>query len=375
MPLDPSIYNQVGKVNLGQGIGDALTGFADRQNRLSDLARQQETQARQGQLQDLQIRAAQRTEAAIPKAEKQRHIQELAYGLSQGLDPSHGIDKQTLQSMTMREAKRRGLGDEDVNQLFAPLASGKDDASLSQYYLSMANPEEAQKRQIEAQYRKPEKPDDIQLEPVIGRDGKPTLVPRQKAVGMQPYRASSTNINLGATGKPMPPAALRMQNDALDAIGTANALQADLLSFKKEVDAGGLPLGPVQNKLYEAQNWAGKSSPESQKYASFIANLERLRNESLRLNKGVQTEGDAVRAWNEVMKNINDPKLVSARLAEVAKINARASDLRKLEVDQIRANYGNPSLDTGAYENQPTAFEYAPASPTKTQSGATASGW
>lgn len=162
MPLDPSIYNQVGRVNLGQGIGEALTGFADRQYKLADLARQQESQARQGTLQDLQIRSAQRAEAAIPAQQmqaqqlaKQKHIQELAYGLSQGLDPQHGIDKQTLQAMTIQEARNRGLGDEDMQQLFAPLASGKDDASLSRYYLSMANPQEAQKLQLKQMYPAP----------------------------------------------------------------------------------------------------------------------------------------------------------------------------------------------------------------------------
>lgn len=165
MPLDPSIYNRVGRANLGQGLGEALTGFADRQNRLSELARQQVGQERQGRLQDLQIRSAQRVEDAFPaqqaaakQAEKQKHIQELAYGLSQGLDPQHGVDRQTMQEMTIQEARNRGLDDNDMQQLFAPLASGKDDAALSQYYLSMANPQEAQKRQIEAAYRKPEAP-------------------------------------------------------------------------------------------------------------------------------------------------------------------------------------------------------------------------
>lgn len=194
MPLDPSIYNQVGKVNLGQGLGEALTGFADRQYRLADLARQQDMQSRQGQLQDLQIRAGQRAEVAIPaqqaeakRMEKQKHVQELAYGISQGLDPQHGIDKQTLQAMTIQEARKRGLGDEDIQQLFAPLASGRDDAALSQYYLQMANPQEAQKRQIESMYRKedvvkPEKPTEwkvaetdqglIQVNPVTGQTRK-----------------------------------------------------------------------------------------------------------------------------------------------------------------------------------------------------------
>lgn len=161
-----------------------------------------------------------------------------------------------------------------------------------------------------------------------------------------------------SAAKPMPATALRMQNEALDSIGASNALRSDLLAFKSEIDKGTLPLGPIQNKMYEAQNWAGSSSPESKKYASFKANLERLRNESLRLNKGVQTEGDAIRAWNEVLASINDPELVSDRLEEIANINQRGAQLKKLEVDNIRANYGNDPMDVSEFEKQTPAYNY-----------------
>lgn len=243
MPLDPSIYNQVGKVNLGQGLGEALTGFADRQYRLADLARQQETQVRQGKLQDLQLRSGQRAEALVPAQQaetqrlaKQKHVQELAYGISQGLDPQHGIDKQTLQAMTVQEARNRGLGDEDIQQLFAPLASGRDDAALSQYYLQMANPQEAQKRQIESMYRKEEVVKPVfspelggyvqpptkstptgrftaipgvaprekadKLIAVIGDDGQtPILIPQSQAAGRTPV----TSAGKGAASQKMTP--------------------------------------------------------------------------------------------------------------------------------------------------------------------------
>ena len=77
---------------------------------------------------------------------------------------------------------------------------------------------------------------------------------------------------------------------------------------------------------------------------------------SLRLNKGVQTEGDAQRAWNEILTNINDPQLVMQRLAEVQAINERAANIRKMNVENIRNNYNQPSLDTTGYEKQPSAL-------------------
>ena len=162
-------------------------------------------------------------------------------------------------------------------------------------------------------------------------------------------KAADPNYGL----KPMPANALRMQKDEVEAIGLGGSINADLGQFVKQLDEGKLKLGPVANPISEVQNWAGQSSENSRNYASFKSSLEKLRNDSLRLNKGVQTEGDAQRAWNEILANINDEKLVSQRLKEVMAINKRAADLRKMNVDMIRGNYGYSPLEDDAYQQAP----------------------
>lgn len=154
----------------------------------------------------------------------------------------------------------------------------------------------------------------------------------------------------GAQAKPMPPAALKLQQEELDAIGGASSISADMGAARKMIEEGKLQLGPWQNLVSKGQNFAGMSDENSRNFASFNATLEKARNDSLRLNKGVQTEGDAVRAWNELLSNINDPALVKQRLAEIEQINARGASLRKLNVDNIRQNYGLNPLDTSGYE-------------------------
>jgi hypothetical protein len=151
--------------------------------------------------------------------------------------------------------------------------------------------------------------------------------------------------------KPLPVAALKLQNEALDIIGTSSSINDRLQKNIDQLAGGKLQLGPVSNTIGSGLNYAGLSTENSRNVASFISNLEKLRNDSLRLNKGVQTEGDAVRAWNEILTNINDEKLVEQRLKEVIEINKRAAELQKLQVDQIRANYGAEPIDTGAFEN------------------------
>lgn len=196
---------------------------------------------------------------------------------------------------------------------------------------------------------------------IIGPDGKPQYVAPGDAYGKQPYEEKRFSIVgttpdgqpiMGDPSKPqLPTAALKMQQEELDAIGAAASMRADLGSVNKMLESGQLSLGPVDNLLSRARNTTGFSDENSRNYASFMSSLEKMRNESLRLNKGVQTEGDAARAWNEIISNVNDPGVVKQRLAEIDKLNERAAGIRRNNIDVIRSNFGQPPLDTSRYQN------------------------
>ena len=164
--------------------------------------------------------------------------------------------------------------------------------------------------------------------------------------------------NAGGAGnnKPLPAPALKSQSEDLEGIGIAKGINADLENIEKQIDNKELKLGPAENLKSEAKNYIGKSDANSQNYASFKATLEKQRNDSLRLNKGVQTEGDAVRAWNELFTNINDSNVVKKRLSEIREINSRAANIKKQNVKQIRQNYGVAPINFDPYENQPAAI-------------------
>jgi hypothetical protein len=159
-----------------------------------------------------------------------------------------------------------------------------------------------------------------------------------------------------ATGKPMPATALKMQNEALDVIGIASSTQADLGTIRQQIKDGKLDFGPIKNVYNQGLNMAGMSTEQSKNFATFKSTLEKLRNDSLRLNKGVQTDGDAQRAWSELLQNINDRDLVDQRLQEIERINARAVDLRKREVEDIRNNYRQPQYDFSGQTSVPSAL-------------------
>lgn len=167
-----------------------------------------------------------------------------------------------------------------------------------------------------------------------------------------------------AESKPLPTPALKMQTEALEAIGIAGGINSDLSRIQSQIDSGALDFGPVSNLMNQGLNMAGISTEQSRNFASFKSTLEKLRNDSLRLNTGVQTDGDAQRAWNELFQNITDKEFVKQRLAEIQQLNARAVELKKLQVDSIRANFGAAPYDFGAVtaaSGAPSATAGAPA--------------
>jgi hypothetical protein len=180
---------------------------------------------------------------------------------------------------------------------------------------------------------------------VKGKDGRPQFVTPEQAIGMEAWSERS--------GGQLPPAILKEQNELIEGIGIAESLKADLTALDGQLSSGELNVGPVSNLWNSARNATGFSNQESVNFNSFKTTLERMRNDSLRLNKGVQTEGDAQRVWNELMGNINDPQVVRQRLGEIQRINQRAADLKRVQIAQLRQNFNVGDLDAPALSNQP----------------------
>jgi len=147
---------------------------------------------------------------------------------------------------------------------------------------------------------------------------------------------------------------VKMQNDLLTDLGTASQVNTLLDRSIDQIKSGKLNLSLRNNVLSQAANFTGMSTEASRNFASFKASLNKLRNDSLRLNKGVQTEGDAQRAWDELINNINDPNVVLQRLTEIKDINEQAMALRSDLVNQARQDSGFEPIDT-------TKFQAAPA--------------
>lgn len=199
----------------------------------------------------------------------------------------------------------------------------------------------------------PEGPDKELVKAAMARDGVKPVVAGRTQTPADKIRAEN---QAKSEWQQIPEAAVKEQQALLDVIGTMSGINADLNKFGSMIDDGKLKLGPLENLKSKVKNVAGVSDPNSANYQSFVSTLEKLRNDSLKLNNGVQTEGDAQRAWNELFTNINDPKVVRQRISEVQALNERAANLKRMNIDVMRKNYNAQPLDVAPYQSQPSAY-------------------
>lgn len=160
----------------------------------------------------------------------------------------------------------------------------------------------------------------------------------------------------GAPAKPLPVGALTLQDEITQSLSGAINIAKDASALAQRIRAGEVPLEPTGRIEAWARNLVGISDPESRAYADYKQYVEKLRNDTLRLNKGVQTEGDAQRALNELVAAGNDPGLAAQAMEKVAQINQRAADLQGIRLNNVRQNYGLPAMDTGELVGQPVVI-------------------
>lgn len=110
-----------------------------------------------------------------------------------------------------------------------------------------------------------------------------------------------------------------------------------------------LDLGALRNKYNESRNFFGKSTPESQAYADLERNITNITNESLRLNKGTQTEGDAQRAVKELTAAFakNDNALMAKSLADLQRLNETKIGFKQTEINRRRSSQKAEPFDFG----------------------------
>jgi len=166
-----------------------------------------------------------------------------------------------------------------------------------------------------------------------------------------------------AAEKPLPIGALKIQDEAVESLRPVNQVNASLQILVDKIDQGKLTLGPVSNTVSRGLNAVGRSSENSQNFAALNTELEGARNAIMMLAKGVQTEGDAQRAMDQILQTRNDPKIVREALQRLIKLNNDNADKQIKRVNTVRQNYGAGPMDFGGFFTPPSAAGTIPQVP------------
>lgn len=155
--------------------------------------------------------------------------------------------------------------------------------------------------------------------------------------------------------KPLPANIIKLQDDNLQTVGQLQIINKKIDNFINQIDNNQIDFGLIENPKSKFKNYIGNSDEQSRNFNSFSSFIEEMRNGLLLLHNGVQTEGDAERALNQLIADggLNDKKLVKDRLMDIKTANENNAKLREMQNEQIRSEYGKNPLNYDNYNQVP----------------------
>lgn len=151
------------------------------------------------------------------------------------------------------------------------------------------------------------------------------------------------------------PDAIRKDNEADEmAIGEREAVVARVDNAINLIQNGMINLDPASRASAWFRNNTGNSSPQSQAQAELRRTVESLRNSILNDATGPQTDGDSLRALNQIIQGWGDEQVVMQGLQEYRDIQARKTATQRQIMQQRAAQYGGAQAQPqGAPQGQP----------------------
>jgi len=119
----------------------------------------------------------------------------------------------------------------------------------------------------------------------------------------------------------------------------AKNLATDAYSYISRIKSGEIKFGLKDRASISARNLLGSQDPDVIARNDFDQFLIRLTNESLRMNKGQQTDKDYLNALKE-MKSAESAADAARAMNKLAEVNVRRTEDAKTSVERRRANAG-----------------------------------
>lgn len=157
--------------------------------------------------------------------------------------------------------------------------------------------------------------------------------------------------------KPLSSGVQKAEDEDFGAIDTASNILSETQDFMSLIDEGKLSFSPLAGVTDDLSLMFGGGDEDTLNRQSFDLFLQRLRNASLRLNKGTQTEGDAERALQEIVNNRNNTKAVRKALQDLQRANERAVEERKRNINRRRKAQGAEAFSFDDYTTPTTSSD------------------
>lgn len=179
--------------------------------------------------------------------------------------------------------------------------------------------------------------------------GEQKIVPNEEIIKYQKEMKALTKTDK----KPvrMTTAAFKAEEEDFTALDTNANINQDIDKFSALLESGEMTLSAFDKPADFLATTFGYADEVNANRSDFRTFVKKLVLDSLRLNKGTQTEGDAQRATEAIFENINDERAVLRRLNELKRINERALANKKRSINRRRANEGVAAFDFSAYND------------------------
>jgi|688.fasta_scaffold194531_2 hypothetical protein len=141
--------------------------------------------------------------------------------------------------------------------------------------------------------------------------------------------------------KPLPSYLAKEEEADFSAASAATNIATDAYGYINRIKTGEIKFGVKDRASIRARQLVGSGAPDvvaREEYDRFVENLV---NESLRLNKGTQTEGDAVREA-KALKSSESKEAAASAMKRLIEINTRRAENAASLVDKRRTNAGFP---------------------------------
>lgn len=148
--------------------------------------------------------------------------------------------------------------------------------------------------------------------------------------------------------RPVPDAVRRDNEKDETAIGDRQATIDRVTNAIGLIDNGMINLDPVSRASAWARNRSGNSSPESRAQAELKRTVETLRNNILNDATGPQTDGDSLRALNQILDGWGDEKVVRDGLSTFVGLQNRKNEIQRGIMERRLSSYGDPAASYGS---------------------------